>query len=371
MKGKFVTFVVGCTLLIVGTHGFASGGLLPLNTSQHPASTTAVARSTALRPASTTAATFSTALRPASTTAVARSTALRPASTTAATRSTAQRLASTTAATRSTALLPASTTAAVRSPAQRLASTTAAARSTAQLPSVAPTTAAQTLTLATFTERAFAATGAQMSGYAIHDWSQLSYQFESVRQIGEIVDKLGQELGIQMEKKIQNNIAGDGHSGQTFSEVYGTWADSTNISVTVSSFRFRTGQEETILVISVTSNGHNLTDYQGDVVRIQKALTSIGASQQISACIEGSRGDMMSGGQAQLLIKHAFESVGATSVEGVQTSELSSVSGYSAESPQYILTRGRKMNIQIGIHNDTVHQRTNIVVGTPIITVTY
>ncbi|MCL6454634.1 MAG: YwmB family TATA-box binding protein [Alicyclobacillus sp.] len=225
--------------------------------------------------------------------------------------------------------------------------------------------------IARFTEQAFTATGAEVSGYAVNTWSQVSATYETDRQIGQLLDKVVQELGIQNAKKISRQSGGDGHAAESIAEVYGAWADETRVSATVSSFRFTNQQAETLLVISAASTGHDLKQYEREIATVQSALQGVGLQPEIRACIEGSRGAMMSGGQAEAVIRHAFQSVEAKSVEGVQTSGLVSISGYSTEMPQYILTRGQKMNIQIGIHNDVARNRTNVVVGTPVITVTY
>ncbi|KPV42834.1 YwmB family TATA-box binding protein [Alicyclobacillus ferrooxydans] len=237
--------------------------------------------------------------------------------------------------------------------------------------------AANPKTEAQFLETAFRATGSQVNGYVVNNWSQVNNNFESLQQITSFVDKIGQELGVQNAKFLTHQDTGttqtasNGHSDQNTSEVYGTWPDSTQITVTASTFNFGNGQKETLLVIWARSKGSNLKQFEQDLSTIRNILDSEGVAPEISACIIGSQGARMSGGQAESLISEAFASVHAARVEGVSTSLYTSISGYSAMMPQYILTDGRKMNIQIGIHYDAVHHRTNVLVGSPIITVTY
>ena len=281
-------------------------------------------------------------------------------------------------------------------------------------------------TQARFLETAFAATGGQVHGYVVNNWSQVNQNFESLQQVRQLVDILGQELHIQGAKTIsrqaqgtnnnnnpspgaastgskagissagstgsshststspsnsganglgtpgsQSSTQSNGHSYQTFGEVYGTWPDSTQITVTASSFQFANGQAETLLVIWVDSKGSNLGAFGHDMANIEEVLQHERVIPEISACIIGSRGARMSGGQAESLIQDVFASVHAQRVEGVTTPHYTSISGYSAMMPQYILTDGRKMNIQVAVNYDAVHHRTNVLIGSPIITITY
>lgn len=233
-------------------------------------------------------------------------------------------------------------------------------------------TSSATDPLAHYIEAAFAVTHATVDGYEIHNWSQISNNFQNSRQISQTVDRLGQELEIQNSKTISHTMEGDGQSGETFYELYGTWADGTAVTVTESSFRMpNPSQDETILIIRADSSSQNLASFDSGIQKMRKALASINARPQISACIEGFRDARMSGGQENGLIADVFSTVHANKVEGVQTSDVTSISGYSTELPQYILTAGQKMNIQVGLHYDSAHQRTNVVIGAPIITVTY
>lgn len=225
--------------------------------------------------------------------------------------------------------------------------------------------------LAGFTVQAFEATGAKTDGYEVNNWTKLSDKFESEKQLSDVVTKLEQELHMASPKTVSHHDSGDGHSGQTFYEAYGSWGDQTNVSVTASSFKFASGPDETILVIRADSTGSNLKAFADAVSQIQTAVQSLGAQPQISCCVEGFLDAKMNGGQSESLVRKTFKAVAASEIEGVQTGSLTSISGYSTKLPQYILTRGRKMNIQVGLHYDTVHQRTNVVVGAPIVTVTY
>ncbi|MBX5437739.1 MAG: YwmB family TATA-box binding protein [Alicyclobacillaceae bacterium] len=96
-----------------------------------------------------------------------------------------------------------------------------------------------------------------------------------------------------------------------------------------------------------------------------------GGSPQLSACVEGSLSARLVGARQPYMIRRAFEAVHASRVEGVQSGVETSVSGYTPLAPMYILSNGRRMNLQVAVHFDRYHQRTDVLVGTPIILATY
>ncbi|MCL6627219.1 MAG: YwmB family TATA-box binding protein, partial [Alicyclobacillus shizuokensis] len=113
------------------------------------------------------------------------------------------------------------------------------------------------------------------------------------------------------------------------------------------------------------------TDLAQLLARLRETAESTGGKAQISACIEGSLSARLIGAQQRQVIQQAYEAVHAARVEGVQSDLETSVSGYTPLAPTYILTDGRRMNLQVAVHYDAYHRRTDVLVGTPIILSTY
>lgn len=219
---------------------------------------------------------------------------------------------------------------------------------------------------ADYVERSFGAMHAQVAGYLIHNRSQLNEKFLSETDLQEIAREIKQELGLRNAKLLSNS-----GKYQNYLQLSGEWPDATDVTVTLSSFHDDTEPDSTILSIRVHSQAGQLQNFGHDVSRVKQAVTNLQSTPQISACIEGFTSARMVGVQTDNLISQAFSVVHADVIEGVKSDLLSSISGYSSEAPGYILTNGRKMNLQVAVHYDAYHHRTNVLVGTPIITETY
>jgi hypothetical protein len=228
--------------------------------------------------------------------------------------------------------------------------------------------ATSSLDSASFILKSFRATGAVPSGYVIHNWSQLNQTFTSEAKLLPIASELASQLGLhdvkpyehQDERDSYVRLLGTGESGQT-------------VSITLASLKgYMAGaQSTTILTIHDSAYGHKLDELHEDLIRIRRVLARQGITPQISACIQGTVSARMNDVHEFRLISKALTVVGAHRIEGVESELVDSISAYSPIAPTFIVTNGRKMNLQVAVHYDSYHQRTNVLVGTPIITVTY
>lgn len=79
----------------------------------------------------------------------------------------------------------------------------------------------------------------------------------------------------------------------------------------------------------------------------------------------------MKNGESNALVREVFSTVKAKEIEGVRSDLVTSVSGYSPLSKDYIVTNGNKMNLQVAVHDDAHHGKTRVLVGSPIVTIEY
>jgi hypothetical protein len=215
-------------------------------------------------------------------------------------------------------------------------------------------------------KQSFQATGAQVQGYLIHNRSELYRHFASTRELQQIANRLRQELGIQEAKQVSRTSP-----DQNVLELAGTWSAATQVSVILASFRESDVSGSTLLILNVHSQEGRLDRLVRDANLVKRVVTNFKSTAQISACIEGFTNARMIGVQGDGLISQAFSAVNAHPIEGVKSDLLTSISGYSSEVPGYIMSNGKKLNLQVAVHYDAYHHRTNVLVGTPIITETY
>jgi hypothetical protein len=219
---------------------------------------------------------------------------------------------------------------------------------------------------ADFLQTSFAATHAAPNSYLIHDWTEVSHTFSSEAALQQITNDLQQELHVQKAKVFKRT-----NKGEHFYELSGIWHDATQVSLTLSSFQFSSQSAMTLLIIHVANDSGKLTRFRSELSTVRDAVTKLRLTPQISACIEGSISARMSGDYAKRLVDQSFKAVSAHRIGGITTPLVTSISGYSSRESQFIQSNGHHMNLQVAVHFDQYHHRTNVLVGTPIITKTY
>ncbi|QQE78760.1 YwmB family TATA-box binding protein [Alicyclobacillus sp. SO9] len=228
------------------------------------------------------------------------------------------------------------------------------------------TAGSPSLSPAAVAERSFAGTGAKMNFFEVHSWAQLNRSFTSQKSLENIALSLEKEIPVQKAKTLKR-----ADKNEHFYEIYGQRGAHSNVAIILSSFRFPNAQNETILIIREDSQSNKPQKLTAEYRLVKNAEAKRGIQPEISACIKGIRNDRISGGQKTQVVHNAFAAVGAKSIGGIDTKNVTSISGYSPESAQYITSNKKRMNVQVGLHYDNLHHRTNIVVGAPYITITY
>ncbi|MFB5191032.1 YwmB family TATA-box binding protein [Alicyclobacillus fastidiosus] len=220
---------------------------------------------------------------------------------------------------------------------------------------------------------AYSATGATPTGYAIHDWTVLDANYHSEQQLEAIGQQLEQEFDLTNAK-----VTTRSEQNEKFYQVDGTWSGSTEIQLVLTSLQggaaspqtTSTGSETVLTVTALgTSAGLNLFSAQYDA--IEQTVSSVQGTPQMSAYFTGSLSAMTNEQQANTIASNALKSVHASTVEALRTTYETSLSGYSGDPLTYIDTNGKRMDLQVAVHDDTYHHRTDVLVGTPIITTTY
>jgi hypothetical protein len=219
---------------------------------------------------------------------------------------------------------------------------------------------------AKYLEEAFAATGATASGFVINSWAQLDDNFDEMSQISKIVGKTAQDLSITHAKVIKRT-----EDGERYYEIQGDRPSGASAAVIVTSLDAPDDGTQTVMVVREDATKYQKDTLSNDLEQLNKTARIWTNNPVISACIEGSTDDRMGDAVTRQLIQHVFARVDAKRVEGITTGDVTSISGYSPLGPDFIQTNGRKMNLQVGLHYNDVDHRMNVVVGTPIITITY
>ncbi|WAH36857.1 YwmB family TATA-box binding protein [Alicyclobacillus dauci] len=224
-----------------------------------------------------------------------------------------------------------------------------------------------------FLSQALAATNASPNGYAIHDWTILNNQFMNHTQLASLGEQLEKEFALTNAKLTTRS-----EQNETYYQVDGQWPNSTNVRIVLTSLPGTTTQSpstdeaaQTVLTVTALGTGSAADNFARQYDGVEHMVAAVQGTPQMSAYLTGSLASEVPQQQANHLATMALQAVNASSVESLKTQWETSVSGYAADALTYIYTNGRRMNVQVAVHDDTFHHSTDVLVGTPIITTTY
>jgi TATA-box binding len=224
----------------------------------------------------------------------------------------------------------------------------------------------QTHDMADLVSKAFTSTGAKQTGYSVHDWSVIDEQYHTKQDLQALGERLNKTL------QIHNPVTYESANGsQNVYQIRGNWDSKTSISMMLTSMLFPGKNPQTTLVIRAESSAQGLRELPTYIDQIKKTIALTNARPQISTCIQGFLSDRMNTVERNQLISKTLSSVNANELEGVRSDLVASISGYSPMSQDFITTNGKKMNLQVAIHYDSYRHQTQVLVGSPIVTIEY
>ncbi|TCS83388.1 YwmB family TATA-box binding protein [Tepidibacillus fermentans] len=154
---------------------------------------------------------------------------------------------------------------------------------------------------------------------------------------------------------------------QPFYASKGTWENGTEIELQLKNINQNTN---TYLVIKVTGN-RSFQELEQDYQTFNKLLQMAHINPKINTCVQGEISDKLNNAEQYQLIQKVLKKIDASIVEELKTDLVTSVSAYSPEVGQAIQTKGGEMNLQMATHYDSLHNKTILTMGTPIITIEY
>ncbi|TCP57754.1 TATA-box binding protein [Tumebacillus sp. BK434] len=217
-----------------------------------------------------------------------------------------------------------------------------------------------------FLNMAFAETGADVEGWQVHNWSALDKEYKSADDLKALGLSLNKTFAIQ---QAQESVQAQGD--QASFTLRGKWQNGAAAQLTLTSMKFQNHAPQTVLVLRVERDAKDLGDYAAAIKRVSETAKLANTTPQISTCIKGLRADKMDNVARNSMVKAVFQEVKAKEIEGVRSELVTSVSGYSPLTKDYIVTNGNKMNLQVAAHFDETLGKTRVLVGTPIVTIEY
>jgi len=220
---------------------------------------------------------------------------------------------------------------------------------------------------AEYLEQCFHATGANATSFLIHDYSIVNQNFMSASDLLNLAETMASDWGL-MNVTASKRVGSNTHILQ----LSGTWPNQMRVSIVLSSFHMTDGmRDSTKLVLRAKNETGDLSKLAPKMSVIARELQHERIPSNLDAYITGYVKPRLSQEQTNKVITRAFDAVHAKRTEGLTSKLVTSISGYSPNAPTYILSNGKKMNLQVALHWDGNNHHTNVIVGTPIIVDSY
>jgi hypothetical protein len=223
-------------------------------------------------------------------------------------------------------------------------------------------TMAESAPMSDIVKQTFDLTGATAEGYGVYAFSEINRTFLSMNKLEEMAASLNRTLSI---RNPQTYRVQDG--SQNLYQIYGVWAPDTKVSLVITSTNFTGHQPQTTLVIRVEKSSQDIADLPASIQTVRDTVSQTSKTPQISTCINGFSNDRMDSMGRNDLFSKILRFLKLEERETIRSDGMTIISGYSPRSQEYSLVGGKKTNIQIILRDDASKRKTQIIVGTPIV----
>lgn len=203
---------------------------------------------------------------------------------------------------------------------------------------------------------AFAATGAQARGFSVNAWVELP---ASPGSLSTVAHRLAQAA----------HLAGPLHTGRgpTWTRL---WVRRQHGRFTSEAIVERLAGGQTYLVLD-RAGSQGFSDLSATLTQFRTVLAQFNPQVHLAFTLEGSRPGLLDSRRAQALVGRSLQAVSARPVNGLSRPRLVSVAGYTPFLPESERLDGRALNLQVATAWNSAAHRTDVYVGTPLITVPY
>ena len=209
----------------------------------------------------------------------------------------------------------------------------------------------------------FMESDAKLDYVNINSYVVMENKFITIDNGNEICDDISQKLGmkeVKIERESKKDFTQINLKGLIDDGVYGT-------IILQSSGLWDFKESSIVIDIIKTREEYDLEELCGKIRRI---LDNYGEAR-LNINIIGYYDGFLGNKQLKEKINNLFNTIGAREIEGIEESDLISITGYTPEISEYISYCGKKVNINIATRFNSYENRTYIWIGTPLIVLEY
>ena len=211
----------------------------------------------------------------------------------------------------------------------------------------------------------FKSSRASLEESVLSGWISLDIAFTE-EDLSEKIDLLMDGLSIDKSKaKKTIETGGDSNKGMLTAD-----KESSSYTMILESMKNDDGSIESYCMFR-SSSANNFEGIIKEKQLIEKVLKEISLPVKLDVMITGSYKGKMSQNQTNATISKLLRNLRASKVESIERDDIISISAYSVEIGEHIISNGMKINVQIALRYSNYNNRTYIWLGSPIIPFEY
>lgn len=211
----------------------------------------------------------------------------------------------------------------------------------------------------------FESTGAEVMESTISCWVKLDDKFTGYKQLKQQMDGIIGALKLENVMVVKDEGEDDDLCKLV---IYGTKANKA-YNIALESLKQDTGGE-TYIVFDIFID----KDYKELKAERQKITELLGRAEDeinFSSCIVGTYKGRLKEKDAERKSELALQSINAKPVEGIEDDGMKSISAFSTNVGEYVVSDRQRINVQLAIRYSTYDDKTYIWIGTPLIPMGY
>lgn len=208
-------------------------------------------------------------------------------------------------------------------------------------------------------------TKAQVMESTISVWSKINNKFLTADQVDKELKTI--ILGIDPDKSTINIVREN--SDEINKQSMSASRDNKHYFVAVESIKTDKGGE-TYVVMDVAID-QSSKELAAERQRLESYFQDKSIKPNVSSCIVGVYDGKLTEADMSSKLADAMSSVKAKTVEGLNEEGLSSISAYSGNINNFVLSNNKKVNMQIAIRYSSYDDKTYIWIGSPLIHMEY
>lgn len=208
-------------------------------------------------------------------------------------------------------------------------------------------------------------TKAQVMGSTISAWTKLNDQFMTEEQVAAELTAIAEAIEIDKSTINITNETNDDAIKHTLHASSG----SKYYNISVESIKTKkSGETYVIADVSIDSSCVELTSERQ---KLEKYFNGRSKKPEINSCIIGVYNGKLEENEMHAKISEALSAVKAKKVEGLATSGLNSISAFSNNINDFVLSNNKKVNMQIAMRYSSYDDKTYIWIGSPLVNMEY